>query len=83
MGRKLENYFIFYPLKILSKKIKFDKFLIEFVNGPKNKPAKNYFGDLQKKTFKKKLIKKKFEIPFSKIKEIPIRNKHIYLYFKN
>ena len=54
LGRKLENYFIFYPLKILSKKIKFDKFLIEFVNGPKNKPAKNYFGELQKKTFKKR-----------------------------
>ena len=82
LGRKLENYFIFYPLKILSKKIKFDKFLIEFVNGPKNKPAKNYFGELQKKTFKKKLIKKKFEIPFSKIKEIPIKNKDIHTNFK-
>jgi len=83
LGRKLENYFIFYPLKILSKKIKFDKFLIEFVNGPKNKPAKNYFGELQKKTFKKQLIKKKFEIPFSKIKEIPIKNKDIHANFKD
>ena len=83
LGRKLENYFIFYPLKILSKKLNFDKFLIKFVNGPKNKPAKNYFGELQKKIFKKKLIKNKFEIPFSKIKKIPIKNKDIHINFKD
>ena len=83
LGRKLEDYFIFYPLQILSKKLKFDTFLIKFVNGPKNKPAKKYFSELQKKFSKKKLIKKELKIPFSRIKKIPIQNKDISLNFKN
>ena len=83
LGRKLENYFIFYPLKILSKKITFDNFSIKFVNGPKNKPAKNYLVELQKKTLKKKILKNKFEIPFSTIKKIPIKHKDIFMNFKN
>ncbi len=83
LGRNLENYFIFYPLKILSKKIIFDKFSIKFVNGIKNKPAKKYFIELQKKIFKKKLLKNKLEIPSSTIKKIPVKNKDIYASFKN
>ena len=83
LGRKLENYFIFYPLKILSKKITFDNFSIKFVNGPKNKPAKNYYVDLQKKTLKKKILKNKFEIPFSTIKKISVKNKDVSMYFIN
>ena len=83
LGRKLENYFIFYPLKILSKKITFDKFSIKFVNGPKNKPAKNYLVEFQKKTLKKKILKNKFEIPFSTIKKISVKNKDILMNFKN
>ncbi len=83
LGRKLENYFIFYPLKILSKKLIFDKFSIKFVNGPKNKPAKNYLIELQKKTLKKKLIRNKFEIPYSTIKKISLKNKDINMNFKN
>ena len=83
LGRKLENYFIFYPLKILSKKLIFDKFFIKFVNGPKNKPAKNYFTELQKKTLRKKLFKNKLQIPLSEVKKIPIKNKDIFIKYKN
>ena len=83
LGRKLENYFIFYPLKILSKKITFDKFSIKFINGPKNKPAKNYLVEFQKKTLKKKILKNKFEISFSTIKKISVKNKDIFMSFKN
>ena len=83
LGRKLENYFIFYPLKIISKKITFDNFSIKFVNGPKNKPAKNYLDELQKKTLKKKIFKNKFEIPISAIKKISVKNKDILMNYKN
>ena len=81
--RNLENYFIFYPLKIISKKITFDNFSIKFVNGPKNKPAKNYLDELQKKTLKKKIFKNKFEIPISAIKKISVKNKDILMNYKN
>ena len=83
LGRNLENFFVFYPLKILSKKIKFNKLLINFINGPKNNPAKNYFNELQKKTLKKKVFKKKLEISFQHIKKIAIKNRDINLIFKN
>ena len=83
LGRELENYFIFYPLKILSKKITFDNFSIKFVNGSKNKPAKNYLEEFQKKNLKKKIFKKKFEIPLSTLKKISVKNKDISINFKN
>jgi FkbH-like protein len=83
LGRKLEDYFIFFPLQILSKKLKFDDFSIKFVNGPKNKPAKKYFLELQKKISKQKIIKNQFKIPFSRIKKKLIDNKYISLNYKN
>ena len=83
LGRNLEDYFIFYPLKILLKKIAFDIFSIKFVNGPKNKPAKNYLDELQKKTLKKKIFKNKFEIPLSIIKKMSIKNKNSFTNYKN
>ena len=83
LGRNLEDYFIFYPLKILLKTIAFDIFSIKFVNGPKNKPAKNYLDELQKKTLKKKIFKNKFEIPLSIIKKISVKNKDIFINYKN
>ena len=83
LGRKLENYFIFYPLKILSRKITFDNFSIKFVNGHKNKPAKNYLEEFQKKNLKRKIFKKKLEIPFATLKKISVKNKDIAINFKN
>jgi FkbH-like protein len=82
LGRNLEDYFIFYPIKILLKKFKFDSLIIKFIPGPKNKPAKKYFFELQRKVSK---ISKKnnFKIPLSKIKIIPIQNKDISISFKN
>ena len=82
LGRNLEDYFIFYPIKILLKKFKFDSLVIKFIPGPKNKPAKKYFFELQRKVSK---ISKKnnFKIPLSKIKIIPIQNKDISISFKN
>jgi len=61
----------------------FDNFSIKFVNGPKNKPAKNFLVEFQKKTLKKKILKNKFEIPFSTIKKISVKNKDIFMNFKN
>ena len=82
LGRNLEDYFIFYPIKILLKKFKFDSLVIKFIPGPKNKPAKKYFFELQRKVFKIS-TKNKFKIPLSKIKTIPIQNKDISISFKN
>jgi FkbH-like protein len=83
LGRNLENYFIFYPLQILSKKIKFDKVFINFKRGAKNKPAETYFGILHKKFFNKKLIKTRIEIPISQINQDLIKNSNISVSFKN
>ena len=83
LGRNLEDYFIFYPLQILSKKFKFESFVIKLVSGPKNEPAKKYFSDLKKRIFKKELIKNQFKISYSSIKKITKKNKHISLNFKN
>ena len=44
---------------------------------------KNYLVEFQKKTLKKKILKNKFEIPFSTIKKIPIKHKDIFMNFKN
>ena len=83
LGRNLEDYFIFYPLIILSKKIKFNTFIIDFVNGPKNLPAKKYFKDLKKKFLKKKSNSNKLKIFFSRDKNLLFRNKDFSLNFKN
>lgn len=82
LGRNLENYFIFYPLQILSKKYNFEKVLINFKRGEKNKPAENYYRTLCKKFAKQKLKNIKLEIFFSKINKIFIKNKNIYTTFK-
>ena len=82
LGRNLENYFIFYPLQILSKKYNFEKVLINFKRGEKNKPAENYYRNLCKKFAKRKLNNKKLEIFFSKINKIFIKNKNILTTFK-
>lgn len=82
LGRNLENYFIFYPLQILSKKYNFEKVLINFKRGEKNKPAENYYRNLCKKFAKRKLNNKKLEIFFSKINKIFIKNKNISTTFK-
>jgi FkbH-like protein len=82
LGRNLENYFIFYPLQILSKKYNFEKVLINFKRGEKNKPAENYYRTLRKKFAKQKLNNKKLEIFFSKINKIFIKNKNILTTFK-
>ena len=83
LGRNLENYFIFYPLQMLSKKIKFDKVLINFKRGVKNKPAEIFFGTLHKKFFNKKLIKARIEIPISQINKDLIKNSEISVSLKN
>ena len=82
LGRNIENYFIFYPMQILSKKFKFDNLVIKFVNGPKNKPAKKYFNKLQKIISNKKSTKNILNIPLFKIKKDLIQNKDIYMSFK-
>jgi FkbH-like protein len=83
LGRNLEDYFIFYPLQILSKRVKFESIVIKFVNGLKNKPAKKYFRNLKKKIFKKVLTKNQLKISFSTIEKILKNNKYISLNFKN
>lgn len=83
LGRNLENYFIFYPLQILSKKIKFNKVLINFKRGSKNKPAETYFSSLYKKSLKQKSTKKRIEIPSSKIDKILPKKRDFTISFKN
>ena len=82
LGRNLENYFIFYPMQILSKKFKLDNLVIKFVNGPKNKPAKKYFNTLQKIISNKKSTTNNLTIPLFKIKKNLIQNKDISMSFK-
>jgi hypothetical protein len=83
LDKMMEDYFIFYPLQILSKRVKFESIVIKFVNGLKNKPAKKYFRNLKKKIFKKALTKNQLKISFSKINKILKKNKYISLNFKN
>jgi FkbH-like protein len=83
LGRNLEDYFIFYPLKILSKKTKFKSLVIKFTNGPKNEPAAKYFNELQQKIFNKKTSNYEVEIPFSITKTIININKDISINYKN
>ncbi len=80
LGRNLEDYFLFFPLQILSKKYQFNTFKLNFVNGPKNMPAKKYFIELQKKFLKRK-NKNSIEIPYSHIKNKIFKNKDISLRF--
>lgn len=82
LGRNLENYFIFYPLQILSKKYKFTEVLINFKSGKKNKPAENYYKTLYKKFSKQKSYDTKIQILFSKINKFLIKNKNISTTFK-
>ncbi len=84
LGRQLEDYFIFFPLKILLKKYKFDNLNLQFVKGPKNNPAKKYFDDLKKKFTKKKSNKKNIlDIPINQINKVGLKNKDVLLNYIN
>jgi len=83
LGRKLEDYFIFYPLKILSKNIKYKSLIIKFSKGSKNEPAAKYYNELQKKFLNKKSQSSIIEIPSYRIKNVTTSNKDISISFKN
>ena len=61
LGRNLEDVFIFEPIKYLSKFFKFKYLNINFKNGEKNEPAKQYFLSLYNKISNNK-IKKKYSL---------------------
>ena len=83
LGREIEDYFIFQPTKILLKNIYFNRMVVKFIDGPKNKPARKYFDQLQKKINKKISKKKNLEIPVSKLKIFSTQNKDISIVFRN
>lgn len=82
LGRNLEDYFIFYPLKILSKNFKFESLTLKFSIGPKNYPARKYFEKLHKLVKKDKKIKNKIILKHQHFKKINIQEKDIQLKFK-